>query len=93
MRFIVNSSRYWYFAWRSRTLLCLQQRFRPLDLAIVLRNAFFERPNERHLTKPERAVRQPDATGRLYVPSRMLFYTFRVGLPGVRWQASLRRGR
>jgi hypothetical protein len=76
-------------AWRPRTLLCLQQRFPPLDLAIVLRNAFFER----QLTRPERAAREPGTTGRLYAPSRMICYTFEVGRLGVRWQASLRRGR
>lgn len=76
-------------AWRPRTLLCLQQRFPPLDLAIVLRNAFFER----QLTRPERAAREPGTTGRLYTLSRMICYTFEVGRLGVRWQASLRRGR
>lgn len=69
-------------AWRPRTLLCLQQRFRPLDLAIILRNAFLER----QLTRPERAVREP-GTSRLYAPPRMICYTFEVGRLGVRWQA------
>jgi hypothetical protein len=47
-------------------LLCLQQRFRPLNWAIVLRDVL----SERHITKPEKTVRQPGTTRLLYIPSR-----------------------